>query len=62
MDSNHSILFSSRYMKLVGRQIFPQKFVWNINFTKLNGVRSVGSLPVFADFSVWVWQGTSLTS
>lgn len=36
--------------------------MWNINFKKWNGVRSVGSLPEFADFSVWVWQGTSLTS
>ena len=40
----------------------PIKLVWNINFKKLNGVRSVGSFPVFAVFSLWVWQRSSLSS
>lgn len=40
----------------------PIKLAWNINFEKLNGVRSVGSFPVFAVFSLWVWQRNSLSS
>lgn len=40
----------------------PIKLVWNTNLKKLNGVRSVGSFPMFAVFSLRVWQRSSLSS
>jgi len=56
--SQHPI-FTKIY--LMSRNI-PIKLVWNIYLKKLIGVRTVGSFPVFAVFSLWGWQRNSLSS